>query len=123
MKLMKALLVAIVALFVAAPVLVNADDATPLFTIVKAEYGDKASGKTIDVTEKVKAAVKDDKLSVKASNANFTDPAVGVGKKLFVTVSYNGKELEFVVNENQEMTIDKAKLDAAFAKAGSCCKN
>lgn len=75
--------------------------------IKKAVYGDLPDGDKIDVTEKVAAMVKDDALSVDATNDNFTDPAVGTGKQLKVDYTFDGKEKSKTVNENETLAISK----------------
>ena len=95
---------------------VVADEAKPgLFTVIKAQYG---AGETwADVKDKVVAAVKDDALTIQASNENFGDPLEGTVKSLKVVVKYSGVELTFTADENATLTIDKAALDAAKEKA------
>jgi len=73
--------------------------------VKKAVYGDLPDGAKIDVTEKVAKMVKEDALSVDATNDNFTDPAVGVAKKLTVDYTFDGKEKSKTVNENETLTI------------------
>ena len=82
----------------------NADPAGKL-VIVKAVYGDLPDGNKIDVTEKVAAMVKDDALSVQATNDNFTDPADGIVKKLKVDYKFDGVEKSKTVTENDTLTI------------------
>jgi hypothetical protein len=90
----------------------KADEAKPgLFTVIKAQYG---AGETwADVKDKVVAAVKDDALTIDATNENFGDPVEGTAKSLTVVVKYNGVELTFAADEHATLTIDKAALDAA----------
>jgi len=73
--------------------------------IKRAVYGDIANGDVIDVTKILAKMVKDDALSVDATNANFTDPAVGVVKTLEVVYYFNGKKKFKTVNENETLTI------------------
>jgi hypothetical protein len=74
--------------------------------IVTAFYGDLPNGQKTDVTAKVQAMVKDNTLSVVASNVNFGDPAPQHGKRLKVEYTFDGgaaKSKE--VNENETLTI------------------
>ncbi len=73
--------------------------------IKKAVYGDLPDGDKIDVTKKVAEMVKDDKLSVEATNDNFTDPAEGIVKKLKVDYTFDGKDKSKTVDENETLTI------------------
>ncbi len=75
--------------------------------IKKAVYGDLPDGGKIDVTEKVAKMVKDDALSVEATNDNFTDPADGIVKKLKVDYTFDGKDKSKTVDENETLTISK----------------
>jgi len=71
--------------------------------ILKAEYGDLPDGARTDVTTKVQEMVKDDALSVDATNDNFGDPIEGTVKKMKVEYLFNGgakKEKEVAENEN-----------------------
>jgi len=76
--------------------------------VVKAEYGDLPSGDKIDVTKKVAEMVKDGALSVEATNDNFTDPAVGIVKKLQVDYTFNGAAKSKTVDEDETLTISAA---------------
>ena len=70
--------------------------------IMKAEYGDLPDGARTDVTIKVQEMVKDDALSVDATNDNFGDPIEGTVKKLKVEYLFDGgakKEKEVAENE------------------------
>ncbi len=73
--------------------------------IKKAVYGDLPDGGKTDVTDKVKAMVKDGALSVDASNDNFGDPAEGITKKLKVDYTFNGADKSKSVDEGQTLTI------------------
>ena len=73
--------------------------------IEKAFYGDLPNGPSTDVTEKVKAKVKDDALSVDANNDNFGDPAEGVEKKLKVDYSFDGVKKSKQVGEGETLKI------------------
>jgi len=84
---------------------------TPIkLVIVKAVYGDLPSGASVDVTKKVAEMAKDNSLTVEATNDNFTDPADGIGKKLRVDFTINGKALVKTVDENATLTISAADL-------------
>jgi hypothetical protein len=95
----------------------RADDAKPApkLIIVKAVYGDLPDGQKLDVTDKVKALVADNALTVAATNDNFTDPAEGVAKQLKVDYKYgdDGKVLSRSANENDSITINYAIYQAA----------
>ena len=70
-----------------------ADEAKPaLFTIINARYG--AHQKWSDVSDKVKVAVQNNALTIKADGGSFPgpDPIAGVRKFLKVVVKYNGNE-------------------------------
>ena len=71
-----------------------------------AKPADVGAGQT-DVTAKVKEAVKDDKLTIDATNDNFGDPAEGIGKELRVEYTLDGKEMKATVAENETMTLPK----------------
>jgi hypothetical protein len=73
--------------------------------VVKAVYGDLPDGGKVDVTEKVKGMVKDNALSVDATNENFTDPADGIGKKLTVEYTIDGMIQSKTVGENENLAI------------------
>ena len=84
---------------------------TPIkLVIVKAVYGDLPSGASVDVTKKVAEMAKDNSLTVEATNENFTDPAEGIGKKLRVDFTINGKALTKTADENAMLTISAADL-------------
>jgi hypothetical protein len=73
--------------------------------IVKAVYGDLQGGKWTDVTQKVAAMVKDNTLSVDATNENFGDPADWCVKKLRVDYTFNGVAKSKTVDEGMPLTI------------------
>ena len=73
--------------------------------IVKAVYGDLAGTDVIDVTAKVAAMVKDNALTVVASNDHFADPAVGVHKRLRVDYTIDGVARRNTVGEDRTLTI------------------
>ena len=83
----------------------RAADAPGKLVIVKAVYGDLPDGAKTDVTEKVKEMVKDNALSVEATNENFGDPADGVVKKLKVDYTIGGVAASKTVNEGETLTI------------------
>ena len=83
----------------------RAADAPGKLVIVKAVYGDLPSGAKTDVTDKVKEMVKDNALSVEATNENFGDPADGVVKKLKVDYTIGGVAASKTVNEGETLTI------------------
>jgi hypothetical protein len=82
-----------------------ADAPAGKLVIVKAVYGDLPDGAKTDVTEKVAAMVKDNALSVEASNDNFGDPAEGVVKKLKVDYTVGGVAASKTVDEGETLTI------------------
>jgi tetratricopeptide (TPR) repeat protein len=59
----------------------------------------------VDVTERVLAEVKDNKVSIVASNANFGDPAPGVVKKLRIDYLEGGEPRSKTVQENETLVI------------------
>ena len=78
----------------------------PKLKIVKALYGDLPNGEKKDVTAQVQLMVKDDALSVEATNEHFGDPADGVVKKLKIDYTFDGgaaKSKE--ADENATLTI------------------
>jgi hypothetical protein len=85
---------------------VRAEDAPAAkLVIVKAVYGDLPGGASTDVTKKVADMVKDNALSVEASNDNFGDPAEGIGKKLRIDYTKGGVAAHKTVNEGETLTI------------------
>ncbi|MCX5684400.1 MAG: hypothetical protein NT049_12040, partial [Planctomycetota bacterium] len=82
-----------------------ADAPANKLTIVKAEYGDLPGGAKVDVTKKVAEMVKDNALTVDATNDNFTDPAEGVNKKLRVQYTLGAAPQSKMVSENETLTI------------------
>ena len=73
--------------------------------ILKAEYGDLPDGPRTDVTTKVQEIVKDDALSVDATNDNFGDPIEGTVKKLKVDYLFDRVRKAKEVAENENLTI------------------
>jgi len=99
-------------------VFANAADAPkPKLVIVKAVYGDLPDGDKSDVTAKVAAMVKDDTLSVDATNDNFDDPAVGVAKKLKVDFTLNGKAGSKTVAEDETLFVSAKPSKIVIVKA------
>jgi len=96
----------------------HAEDKAAKLAIIKAEYGDLPAGTKLDVTDKVKALVKEDGLSVDATNENFTDPVEGTQKKLKIEYTLDDKKLDQTVNENETLVIElkpsKLKIISAF---------
>ncbi len=75
----------------------------------------------VDVTDKVKAAVKDNALTIEATNDNFTDPKEGEGKKLKVDYKIGDTAASLVVAENESLAIpatDGKKLEITKAVYG-----
>lgn len=85
--------------------------------VTKAWYGDLPDGLKTDVTEKVAAMVKDDKLSVEATNDNFGDPAEGTVKKLKVEYTVDGVARSKTVNEGETLTISGKPSKIVIRKA------
>jgi len=73
--------------------------------IVKAVYGDLAGGQTLDVTAQVAALVKNNRLTVVASNEDFGDPAPGVWKRLRVDYTIGGVARRRTVGEDRKLTL------------------
>jgi hypothetical protein len=87
-----------------------ADGDGPL-VVVKATWGlpDQIATVTADVTEKVKAAVKSNALSITAANDGLdVDPAVGLTKELKVDYTIDGKPHSAKANEGEDLTIPAA---------------
>lgn len=60
---------------------------------------------TTDVTAKVSAAVKENKLVIQASNGTFGDTAPGVPKKLSIEYRLGDQKMEKEVGENGQIEI------------------
>jgi len=73
--------------------------------ILKAEYGDLPDGPRTDVTTKVQEMVKDDALSVDATNDNFGDPIEGTVKKLKVDYLFDRVRKAKEAAENDNLAI------------------
>jgi putative heme-binding domain-containing protein len=77
-----------------------------LFTIsIVATNLTVAATNPTDVTDKVIAAVKDESLSIKASNELFGDPAVGIAKKLTVEYQAGDEKLSAETGEGGSIQI------------------
>ncbi len=81
--------------------------------VAKAVYGELASGKTADVTKKVRKLIADGAASVQASNGNFGDPAPGIRKKLRVDYEANGEARSGTVDEGQTLVLGAACIPVA----------
>lgn len=95
------------------------DIKTPKLEIKHAVYGDinGSSERQVDVTEKLKAMVKANRLLVAASNNIAGDPASGIVKRMKVDYLLDGKEFSRTVSENQPMVLPesyKISEDAGF---------
>lgn len=93
------------------------DAAAGKLVITKAFYGDLPDGPKTDVTEKVAGMVKDDKLTVEASNDNFGDPIEGTVKKLKVEYTVNGVAHSKTVNEGETLSISGKPARLVIRKA------
>jgi hypothetical protein len=81
----------------------------------------RAADGQVDVTEKVAAAVKDNALTIEATNDNFTDPKEGEGKKLKVDYKIGDVAGCKVVDENAALNLaatDGKKLTITKAVYG-----
>lgn len=73
--------------------------------VKKATYGDHAQGMTSDVTDLVKARLRDGRLEVKVDNDLLGDPAVGTFKQLRVEYTIGDVELVKRTYEGGTLTI------------------
>jgi hypothetical protein len=80
--------------------------------IVKAEYGDLETGSVYDVTDDVRARLKNDVMEVEVSNDLFGDPASGVFKQLRVSYTIGDVELVKRAYEGNTMKISLPKPEA-----------
>jgi hypothetical protein len=88
---------------------VAATNAAPGLATVKAVYGDLSDpSSTSDVTEQVEAMIKNDMLSVDATDDNFGDPASGVTKQLRVNFTFDGVPGSKSVYEHGKLRISVA---------------
>ena len=94
-----------------------ADAAAGKLVVTKAFYGDLPGGPKTDVTEKVSGMVKEDKLTVEASNENFGDPAEGTVKKLTVEYTAGGVARSKTVNEGETLSISGKASKLVIRKA------
>jgi HEAT repeat protein len=74
-----------------------------ILTIKKAQYG--AGGQWADVTDRLAAAVRNNVLSIEASNGLAGDPAPNAVKELRLTYSLGGEEKTAVVPEGQTLQV------------------
>jgi hypothetical protein len=88
------------------PLPVGAETVEAGLVIRGAQYG--AEGSFLDVTEQIRARVKEDALSVTADNGIAGDPKPGVVKELRVLYSLGGKEATAVAREGEAITIGKS---------------
>lgn len=94
-----------------------ADAPVGKLVVIKALYGDLPDGPKTDVTDKVAAMVKEDKLSVEASNDNFGDPIEGTVKKLKVEYTVDGVAHSKTVNEGETLSITGKPSKIVILKA------
>jgi hypothetical protein len=82
--------------------------------IVKAEYGvvNLTRSKMVDVTDKLNSLIKDNSLSVTASNGLAGDPAGGTVKAMLVEYSYDDKVYTLRLGEHQTLHLPPADLPA-----------
>ena len=73
------------------------------FEIIEAKYWTPRVQK--DITQKLKALIKDNKLEVIASNEIDGDPDVGTRKKLTIKYNYNGMDLVKEYNEKEKIEL------------------
>ena len=73
------------------------------FEIIEAIYWTPRVQK--DITQKLKALIKDNKLEVIASNEIDGDPDVGTRKKLTIKYNYNGMDLVKEYNEKEKIDL------------------
>jgi hypothetical protein len=85
--------------------------------IVKAVYGDLPNGASTDVTDKVVAMLKDNQLTVEATNDNFGDPAEGVWKQLKVDYTLDGAAKSKSAGENQTLKLSGKPPKLVITKA------
>jgi hypothetical protein len=72
--------------------------------IIRGFYG--VQGRTVNVTEQLRAMVRDGLLAVWVNNQNFGgDPAIGADKVLIVVYSSRGQEQATAVREGQRLVI------------------
>jgi hypothetical protein len=72
--------------------------------IIRGFYG--VQGRTVNVTEQLRAMVRDGVLAVRVNNENFGgDPAIGADKVLIVIYSSHGQEQASAVREGERLVI------------------
>lgn len=72
--------------------------------IIRGFYG--AQGRTFNVTEQLRAMIRDGVLAVRVNNENFGgDPAIGADKVLIVIYSFRGQEQATAVREGERLVI------------------
>jgi hypothetical protein len=72
--------------------------------IIRGFYG--VQGRTVNVTEQLRAMVRDGALAVRVNNENFGgDPAIGADKVLIVVYSSHGEEQATAVREGERLVI------------------
>ncbi len=83
----------------------TAQKAKPKLVIVKAMYAAPDGGGGADVTDKVRALVDDNTLSITANNTLFGDPASMHVKQLRVDYTLDGQPHTITVDENESLDI------------------
>ena len=72
--------------------------------IIRGFYG--VQGRTVNVTEQLRAMIRDGVLAVRVNNENFGgDPAIGADKVLIVVYSSHGQEQATAVREGERIVI------------------
>ncbi len=92
------------------PIQPPADEAPEALGITKAVYG--AGNQTVDVTDRLRAAISANNLTITASNDLAGDPASGQVKQLRVTYTIGGVEKTLVLAENDSIELGEAVPDA-----------
>jgi len=85
-------------------------DAPARLEIKQAVYG--AGDRTVDVTDRLRAMIRANTLSVEASNSLAGDPAQGVVKQLRITYTIGGEEKTAVVPEKESIELGQAMAEA-----------
>ncbi len=73
------------------------------FSILEAKYG--ANTNFIDVTQKLKDLIQNDKINLTASNEIDHDPAPGIHKQLNIKYTFEGKTYEKSYEEGEEVKL------------------
>jgi hypothetical protein len=89
----------------------------PKLVIVKATYGDLPAGPSVDVTDKVKALVTAQGLTVAATSNLFGAPADGIVKKLKVEYTLDREKYEKTVGGGETLTISLAPAKLVIVRA------